>query len=285
MKSIFHSEHVKNIVMIIAGNFLVACAVTFFILPNQILTGGVAGVSVALYPITHIDSIIMINALTISLYLLGVVTLGKVFAMKSLISAIVYPFLITGLSCVTKQFPTTYFQMDVLVATIYAGVCMGAGLGIVFRANGSTGGMDIPALILTKYTSIRSGNSVMIVDGLTVVLGVLTYGLVPALIGIISVYVCGKTINAIIMIKSEKALELQIISESYEIILDYILQEIDRGATITYGFGAYTKEPRSILMCVVSQKQYPDLEHQIQRIDPSAFVIVKDVNRVKGEGF
>lgn len=264
---------------------MVACAVTFFVLPNDILTGGVAGVSVALQPVIHMDTVLMINMLTIGLFILGAVLLGKKFALQTIVSAIASPVFITLLSMVVSVLGEDSFHMNELLASVYTGVFMGIGLGIVFRANASTGGMDIPALLLAKYFPIRSGSSVMLVDGLTVLLGILTYGLAPALTGIVSVFICGKTINQVIKIKTQPALEVQVISEYTKQIQDYILQTVDRGATILEGYGAYTNALRPILMCVVSQKQYTELETQIQHIDPNAFLIVKDVNRVKGEGF
>lgn len=283
--SIMQKEHLKNFFLILVGNFMVACAVTFFVLPNEILTGGVAGISVALQPITHIDSVIMINMLTISLYMMGAILLGKKFALQTLISAVASPLFITVLSLFVSIAGQETFKMDAILASIYAGVFMGIGLGIVFRANGSTGGMDIPALLLTKYCHIKSGNSVMLVDGLTVFLGIVTYGMAPALTGIVSVFICGRTIDYVVMMKTQSVLEVQVISEYTSQIQEYVLQTIDRGVTILEGYGGYTNTMHSILMCVVSQKQYIELETKIQLIDPDAFMIVKEVNRVKGEGF
>ena len=275
----------RNLFLILIGNFMVACAVTLFVLPNNILTGGVAGVSVALQPIIHINSVWMINILTIGLFLLGVVLLGRKFALQTIVSAIASPLMSTLLSMIVSTIGQESFKMNELLASIYAGVFMGIGLGIVFRANASTGGMDIPALILTKYCHIPSGNSVMLVDGFTVLLGIITYGIAPSLTGIVSVFVCGKTINYVIMMKTQPALEVQIISKHTTQIQDYILQTVDRGVTILEGHGGYTNALRTILLCVVSRKQYTELETKIQSIDPNAFLIVKDVNRVKGEGF
>ncbi|MCR0568809.1 YitT family protein [[Clostridium] innocuum] len=278
-------QYRTDVLLILAGNFMIACAVVFFVLPNNILTGGVAGISVALQPITHMDTVLMINLLTIGLFVLGTVLLGRKFALQTIISAIVSPLFITVLSILVSVFGKDSFRMNELLASIYTGVFMGIGLGIVFRAHASTGGMDIPALLLAKYCHLPSGSSVMIVDGCSVLLGILTYGFAPALTGIVSVFLCGKTINQVIKIKTQPALEIEIISDRNTQIQEYILQTIDRGATIVEGYGAYTNTLRSILLCVVSQKQYTELETKIQAIDPQAFLIVKDVYRVRGEGF
>ena len=276
---------IHDFIMIILGNFVVACSVSFFILPNNILTGGVAGVAVALHPVLPIDIVLMIDALTIGLFILGALLLGKQFAMKSVISTIVYPIFVTGLSQVAAMFPKDTFVMPPYVATIYAGVIVGVGLGLVFRVNSSTGGMDILALILHKYFKIPEGTSVMIVDGLTVLLGVVTHGLTPALIGIMSVFVCGVAIDKTVMLGMQSAKNVMIISTEWKQIRRILLETVDRGVTILDGSGGYTQAPKPVLMCVIKQKQYPLLESSVLAIDPKAFIIVNDVHQVHGAGF
>lgn len=278
-------QQIINFLMIILGNVLLAIAVCCFVLPNEILTGGVAGMAVALKPLIPISSVLMINILTIGLFVVGAFTLGKDFAMKTILSSLLYPTLVSILTYIINHVGAGEFIMDPLLASIYAGVFMGAGLGIVFRTGASTGGMDIPALIMTKYLHIPSGTSVAIVDGLTVLLGIYNYGLVAALVGLISVFVGSKTINKVIKINSEPALEVQIISNANDEIKDYILNEFDRGATILEARGGYTNEPRPVLMCIISRKQYGRLQQMIHKYDPKAFFIVKDVDQVNGEGW
>ena len=265
---------IHDLIMIILGNFVVACSVSFFILPNNILTGGVAGVAVALHPVLPIDTVLMIDGLTIGLFILGALLLGKQFAMKSVISTIVYPVFVTGLSQVATMFPKDTFVMPAYVATVYAGVLVGVGLGLVFRVNSSTGGMDILALILHKYLKIPEGTSVMIVDGLT-----------PALIGIMSVFVCGVAIDKTVMLGMQSAKNVMIISTEWKQIRRILLETVDRGVTILDGSGGYTQAPKPVLMCVIKQKQYPLLESSVLAIDPKAFIIVNDVHQVHGAGF
>lgn len=162
---------------------------------------------------------------------------------------------------------------------------MGIGLGLVFRVNSSTGGMDILALILHKYLKIPEGTSVMIVDGLTVLLGVVTHGLTPALIGIMSVFVCGVAIDKTVMLGMQSAKNVMIISTEWKQIRRILLETVDRGVTILDGSGGYTQAPKPVLMCVIKQKQYPLLESSVLEIDPKAFIIVNDVHQVHGAGF
>ena len=145
--------------------------------------------------------------------------------------------------------------------------------------------MDVPALILHKYTQLSSGDAVMIVDIATVALGIYTYGLVPALIGIMSVYISGAAINKTMTLRSQAAKNVMIISDFWQDINEVLLEEVDRGVTILKGQGGYTGSQRPVLMCVINQKQYPKLEQAVLHIDPHAFIIVNDVQEVKGYGF
>ena len=273
------------IMYILLGNFLIACGTTFFILPNNILNGGTAGVAVALQPLFHIDTVWMTNALTVGLYGVGVIFLGKGFAMRSLISTICYPVFILLLNQYVNTLPRATFIMPAYLASIYSGLLLGVGLGLVFRVDASTGGMDVPALILHKYTQLSSGDAVMIVDIATVALGIYTYGLVPALIGILSVYISGVAINRTMTLRSQAAKNVMIISDSWQVIKEVLLNEVDRGVTILEGHGGYTGNSRPVLMCVINQKQYPKLEQAVLHKDPHAFIIVNDVQEVKGYGF
>lgn len=271
--------------MIVFGNLLVAIAVSFFILPNNILTGGVAGVVVAIQPLVPIDSVILIDILTVSLFLLGFLFLGKQFAARTLLSTIVYPVGISIFSIVYDFFPEGTFIMEPYLASIYAGLICGLGLGICFRVNASTGGMDIPALILHKYTHISSGNSVAIIDVLTILLGLVIHGLEPALIGILSVFTSSVAINRAVLLGTENALNCMIISDKWIDIRNYLVNEMERGVTILDGIGGYTEQYHPVVMCVIKQKQLSLLKSKIMEIDSSAFIIVNNVNEVHGEGF
>lgn len=175
--------------------------------------------------------------------------------------------------------------MDPILASIYSGIFMGVGLGLVFRVEASTGGMDIPALILHKYTKIKEGDAVMIVDALTVALGLYSYGLQPALIGILSVYASGFMINRIIMLGSQSAMSVMIISDQWDAIRVELMNHMNRGVTLLESQGGYLHQSRPVLMCVILQQQYPQLESIVNAIDSNAFFIVNNVHSVHGEGF
>lgn len=274
-------EIVIDLSLIILGNVILAIGVGVFVLPSNILTGGVAGVSVALEPFLHIQPSIMINVLTVALFLVGSLFLGKKFAMNTVISSILYPTLLTFISANFDEQVTD----NPILCSIYAGVFVGAGVGLVFRAGASTGGMDIPPLIINKFTGISLPTLVLITDGITVCLGILAYGFEAALIGLISVYLSSMMVNKVLTIGGHDAKNVMIISNRYEEIMSSIYTEINRGATIIEATGGYTGEKRPVIMVVVPKKQLPPLNRLITHIDPEAFVVVTDTTEVQGLGF
>ena len=281
-----NKEMLQDTLWILAGNIALAMGVAWFILPNDVLTGGLAGVAIALEPLIHLNPELVINVLTVVLFLAGSVILGKKFAAKTILSTICYPLLLTLLSYLAKNViaPDT-FIMDKYLATIYGGALMGIGVGCVFRTGASTGGMDIPPLIINKYTHIPLPTLVLIVDALTVLLGAAVYGLQAALTGILSVWVSSYMINKTMMIGGHDARNVMIVSNKHKEIMDRIHEALERGTTILEATGGYSSEKRPVIMAVVAKKQLPELQHLVSHIDPEAFVIVMEANEVKGLGF
>lgn len=275
-------EIILEYMLVIIGNLILALGVGLFILPNHILSGGVAGIAVALEPILHISSNMIINILTFCLFGVGALVLGKKFLIKTALSSILYPLFLTIISQFTDA---VYITDNAILASLYGGVMIGLGVGLVFRTGASTGGMDIPPLIINKYTGLPLPTLVLVIDGLTVILGAAVYGIEASLIGIISVWVSSYMINKAITFGGHEAKNVMIISDKYEEIMNAIAQSIGRGATILEGIGGYTKEKRPVLMIVIVKKQYAEVNRIVSHIDPTAFMIVTDAREVQGEGF
>ena len=267
---------------VVVGNLVLAAGVGLFILPNHILSGGVAGIAVALEPLLHIDPNTLINVLTFLLFFAGSLVLGKRFALKTFLSSVLYP---TFLTIISQFAEAVYITEDPILSSLYGGIMVGLGVGLVFRTGASTGGMDIPPLIINKYTGIALPTLVLITDGLTVVLGALVYGVEAALIGIISVWVSSYMINKAITFGGHDAKNVMIISEKYPEIMDQITKSMNRGATLLEAVGGYTGNRRPVLMIVIVKKQFAELNRIVSHIDPSAFMIVTDAREVQGEGF
>ena len=159
-------ENLVNIGLVLLGNFLVAVAVAFFVVPNEVLAGGVAGIAVALKPVLpFIDTTLLINIEVIGLFIIGTIFLGKGFFLMTLLSTICYPVFLEFLTHYTQG---RMFTESPIIASLYAGILMGAGVGIVFRTGSSTGGTDIPALLLEKFFHTPLHVACLIVDGAAV---------------------------------------------------------------------------------------------------------------------
>ncbi|MBQ7993585.1 MAG: YitT family protein [Solobacterium sp.] len=274
-------KRITDLVLIIGGTFILAVSVEFFILPYNILSGGVAGIAVALEPFFHIDKTLLANVAVLSLLIAGWAVLGRDFARNTLISSLCYPLFTTILS----RHPVD-LTIDPLLASFYAGLLGGVGIGFVMRTGASTGGMDIPPLILHKITGIKVSTLVMITDALTVMLGILAYDLSAALLGLISVMASGFGINRVLEAgRGIKGKNVQIISDRWEELNDAIRKEINRGTTLFDCQGGYTGNPRKMIVCVVSERQYTALTTLISSVDPQAFVIITDTSDMLGEGF
>lgn len=271
---------IKDYFLVLLGTLIMAAAVKFFILPFNVLSGGVAGIAVALEPVFHLDPDLVINGLVLGMFVLGSVCLGKEFAVKTFLSSLVYPIYLAVLDPFVPA-----LELEPILASIYGGALAGIGIGLVMRTGSSTGGMDIPPLILKKYMNIEISKSVMVVDALTVLLGLTTYGLEAVLIGLFSVVTGSYCIDKMLLLGSQDCKSVQIISDQYELMMEKIHCEMDRGSTLMDAQGGYTGEKRKVLLVVIENKEYNHLIRMINEIDPKAFVITTDIKSVHGEGF
>ena len=274
-----------DIFVILLGNASIAIAVAFFVIPNKLLIGGTAGIAVAINAFCEIPEEIVINVLIYTLFIAGSLVLGREFFVKTITSTLVYPVLLTLAGALYEVIPKEYIMMDTLTSIICSGVLAGFGIGIVYRRNASTGGMDIIPLIINKYTGIQLHLLLLLVDGFTVLLGVIAYGLQASIYGVISVVLCSFVIDKTILLGTKQVKQVQIISQESESILAKILEDMDRGCTIVESRGGYTNEKRDLLMVVVPINQYHLLIDVVHSIDPSAFVIISDINEIRGRGF
>ncbi|MGL5978505.1 MAG: YitT family protein [Erysipelotrichaceae bacterium] len=271
-----------DLLVVILGNVVLSAGIAFFILPNSILSGGLAGIAIATQPFTNIEPQVMINVLTIGFFVIGFLILGKNFAAKTLVSSIVYPTFLTMFSSVANQVVITE---NLLLSSIYGGALIGIGVGLVFRSGASTGGMDIPPLIVNKYTGIALPKLVLITDALTVGLGALVFGVEAALIGLIAVWISTFMINKMIMLGAHESKSVMIISDEHEAIVQGIYSKIERGVTLLEAMGGYSRVKKPVVLVVISQRQYHDLQRLVTEIDPNAFMIISETKDVKGLGF
>jgi uncharacterized membrane-anchored protein YitT (DUF2179 family) len=272
----------KDIALVVIGNFILAASVGFFILPYKVLSGGVAGIAVALEPLTHIAAQYWIYILIIGLFVVGSLFLGRKFAVHTALSSFLYPIFLTYITSLNWNVGV---HVEPVLASLYGGLLAGIGVGLVFRTGASTGGMDVPPLVFNKYFNIPVSKMVLVFDALTVLLGFSVFGLQAVLVGLISVWACAFSLDKILLYGGQEARSVMIISDSYREITQAIHDFLDRGTTLLEAEGGYTGDARKIVLSVISKTQYPELVKVVNMIDKNAFIIVTDANEVKGNGF
>ena len=274
-------KRLETLFYIVIGNVFLAFAVCAFVVPNRFMLGGSTGIALAVQswipaPISVISAVV-----NISLFLLGFVFLGKQFAMTSLLSTVIYPII---LGFFEKLPVGTWFSGDTLLCAVFAGVMMGGGLGLVIRAGGSTGGMDIPPCILQKLKGIPVGNSMMAFDILILGVQIMRGGWDGILYGIVVIVLTSAMVNKTLL-SGEQKIELIIISPRYEEICQAILKELDSGVTFLNIETGYQKERQKAVFSVVYGKQYAGFRDKVLSIDPSAFIVAAPVMNVNGRGY
>ena len=268
----------KDYVYVIVGAAIIAIAFNVFLLPNQVASGGVSGISTILKGVFGWEPGLVQYAFNIPLFIAGLIFLGARFGIKSFVGTLVLP------AVVLISANWEPWTMNPLLGALFGGITVGLGLGIVFRGGASTGGTDLAAQIITKYTGFSLGTSVLLLDGLIVLSAAVVFDIEKALYALIALFVTTKTIDLVQLGFSQSKM-IYIITNKQDEIRDAIYTEIDRGVTKLPAYGGYTNVERPILMVVAYQTEFTKLKHIIKTIDPAAFVIVSDAYEVLGEGF
>ncbi|TDF93479.1 YitT family protein [Paenibacillus piri] len=268
----------KEYILLLLGSLLIAVSFNVFLSPNQVASGGVSGISIIVRHILGIEPAYAQWALNIPLFLLGLWLLGRQFSVKTAVGSIFLPLLVL----LTRGLPA--LTDNLLLASIYGGILIGIGLGLVFRGKGSTGGLDLAAQLVHKFTGISLGLCVAMLDGLVILAAGLVLSPEKALYALIGLFVTGKTIN-VVQIGFNYSKVAFIISAHAEAIREAVLHDLDRGLTMLQATGGYTGEFRTVLMVVVRHTETSRLKELVKMTDPGAFVILSDTNEVLGEGF
>lgn len=271
-------EKLIEYVFVLIGSGIVAVAFNVFLLPNRVASGGVSGISTILDAIVGWEPAYVQWAFNIPLFIAGVVLLGRQYGYKTLAGTIFLPMVVF----LTKDVEP--WTMDPLLGALFGGIGVGLGLGIVFRGNASTGGTDLAAQIIHKYTGLSLGTCVALIDGMIVLSAAIIFDIERGLYALIGLYVTSKTID-LVQVGIGRSKMAMVITNRQEEVRVAILNEIDRGVTKLSAYGGYTDQERPIIMCVVDQTEFTKLKQLVQSIDPAAFVIVMDASEVLGEGF
>lgn len=279
-------HQLQTIIPIIAGSAIYAFGLLYFIIPNELMEGGVTGITVLLNYAFNISPSISTMALNIPLFLVGMKILGKrqsVYTGLGISSLTLFLWLFELL--IDRGYVVPFHtEHDYILAALYAGVTLGAGLGIVFRFGGTTGGSDIIARIINRKFGFSMGQIILSLDILIIGLSLFFIPLERILYTLVAVFIASKVID-FIQEGAYAAKAFTIISDRAPDIANRISTEMDRGVTLIPAIGAYSMQAKHMVYCVVSRQEIRRLTGIAKSLDPRAFIIINDVNDVHGEGF
>ena len=271
----------KWIPMTVLGSGIFAAGFAFFLQPNDMSPGGISGLALILVELLGFGSVGTLSILiNLPLFVLGGLKIGKRFFVGSLIGMLLSSVLIDVFAAVGIA------STDPLIAIVYGGVLCGVGVGIVFISGTSTGGSDILVRLLKlRYRNVPIGQISLTFDAVVVVLtGLVFRDMNKALYTGITVFLCGKMVDAVVY-RFDYSKVAMIISKEYEAIAKEIGDRLDRGATFLHGEGSYTGVNTKVVLVAIRKQQLAELKELVMELDPSAFVIVQEAHQVLGDGF
>ena len=295
----------KNTALILFGTFVLAFGIEMFIFPFELVTGGISGLGIILERcfenvkfLSGINAEIYSTVINWILFALGFFLLGKEFAAKTLISTIFYPVALTLANLIIHSpifgthldlsyyIDTPFYGIALITATVFGGACIGAGCAFTFLGGGSTGGVDVVALTLSKYIRrLKSSVAFFITDALIIVVGIFAVdNILLSLLGIASAFVCAISVDKLFLGETS-AFIAHVVSDKYEEINRAVIEKMSRTTTIMDATGGYSGEGKKLVMITFNMRQYPIFTQIISSIDENAFVTVHRAHEIDGEGW
>lgn len=274
-------QKIMSVLVVILGNMIYALALKLFLLPSNLMTGGTTGIALAVKHYTGFNISGVILIFNIAMLIVGFIVLGKKFALTTIISTFAYPI---SLEFFNRLFSDLVLTDNILLCTIFSGLGIGIGLAIVIRSGASTGGMDIPPLVLNHFFRIPVSVSLYVFD-FTILIFQAAYNPVDnVLYGIILVMIYTIVLDKLLVFGTTR-IEVKVMSNEHEKIRQAIITEMDRGVTALSARSGYMDEPTQMIFSVISNRELPRIEKIIREIDPESFVVVSHVSEVRGHGF
>lgn len=271
----------KRIMWVLIGNTIYSCGIAAFVLPNDLITGGTTGIALILEHYFGLPIGLSVAIFNIVMFLLAILILGKSFALTALISTFYFPWILS-------QFQKVQFIQnmtdDFLLGSIFAGLMLGLGVGLVIRAGASTGGMDIPPLILNKKFGLPVSVGLYVFDFTILIIQMSFRDKERILYGILLVLIYSTLVDKVLLM-GKTQMQVKIISDHYEEINKAIQQKLDRGSTFFKTESGYLRKDSFAIMTVVSSRELPKLNELVLEIDQKAFIVINQVNEVMGRGF
>jgi len=282
-KKIRQINNFERYLMITFGIVLMVSGYYFFLIPVDLVAGGVTGLALVVYEITGLTISYFVFIMNMILLVLGLIILGKKVFLRSIYGSILFPVVLY----VFERFvPLLDMENDFVIATIFGGALLGLGFGYVLKYGGTSGGTDIPVKILKDKLNIPVSVSMYIVDGSIILLGVIAfyqdYGIVVGLYAMLTMFISGKIADIVILGNSTKK-AVQIITTNKDEIKEAIYEAIHRGVTEVTIKGGYTQEHKTMLVTVITKQEYYFIRNLIAKIDPEAFVYVTQATEIQGD--
>ena len=272
---------VKKAAMITLGNLMYALAVNMFIVPNDLITGGTTGLALFFNRTAGIPVSAFVWCFNITMFLWGAWVLGKEFAVSTAASTVIYPLM---LSILEWSGAAGFVMEEKLVAVVYAGLLIGAGIGVVMRAGASTGGMDIPALIGKKKWNFNVSFVIYLFDCIILALQVAAADIYSILYGILLIMVYTLVLDKALVMGTAK-IQVKIVSREYRKINTLLGERVDCGTTLLHMESGYLHKEQEMILAVISSRDLPKVNQLVLAADPEAFIVVSQINEVRGRGF
>lgn len=277
-----NKQTVKEYILIAVGTFIVALGVYYFMVPENLATGGVSGLAIVIVNYVPLPISLVNLILNVILLFVGFIFIGFEFGGKTIFSVVL---LSLFMSLMEQFYPAVHPVTDEVLLNLMCGIIISAmGLSIVFNQNASTGGTDIIAKIFNKYFNLDMGKGLMAADVIVVALAFFTYGMRTGILGAFGWFLNGVIVNYFIDGFTIKR-EVVVITDEPGKVKDYIFAELDRGVTIYHAYGGYTNEKKDIVVTVLAKNEYFTLKNKLKEIDPNVFVYSRNVQEVYGYGF
>ena len=272
---------VKSAAAVVAGNILYALLVKFFLLPAGLVTGGTTGLALIAEQLRQVSISGFVFVFNVVMLVIGWLVLGKAFALTTIASSILYPFF---LEVCNRVFGDLVLTQDRVLCTVIFGIGIGVALGMVIRAGASTGGMDIPPLVLNKFFKIPVSVGLYTFDFAILLAQLFFRPAENVLYGIVMTLIYTTVIDKMLLLGQSRT-ELKIVSSKSKQISDAIMGQVDRGVTLLHGRGGYLGNETELVLTVISNRELIKVEKLIHQIDPECFMVVSRVSEVRGRGF
>lgn len=272
---------IQKFLLILIGNTIYAAAVVMFLLPNDLMSGGTTGLGLFFQNQFQLPIACFVGVFNIIMFLLGAWILGKTFAMTTLVSTFYYPICLDFL----QRIPFLQGMTEnTMLAVLFSGLMIGVGIGIVIRAGASTGGMDIPPLILNKKFGLSVSFMLYVFDFCILLLQMTFSDKERILYGILLVIIYTMVLNKVLL-TGKSQMQVKIVSRNYREISEMISSQLDRGCTLLHAETGYLHLTSMVVLTVISNRELPRLNQKVMELDPKAFMVINQVNEVRGRGF